>query len=198
MAATVDHLSGGRLEFGLGAAWNEREHRMFGIDLGTPGHQIDRMREALIVLRSLWTQPSTTFLGRHYRLQDAVCAPSPIQRPHPPIWIGGTGERKTLRVVAEMADAWNAFRVSPEEGGRLSGVLDGHCADVGRDPAAIRRTIQVGLNVEDPAATVAEIEAFCAQGFSEAIVSIRAPEAKRAALIASEVVLPALRQVASG
>jgi F420-dependent oxidoreductase-like protein len=142
MAVTVDHVSGGRLEFGLGAGWAENEHEMFNMRLGPPKERLDRLEEALRIIRSLWTEPSTTQLGGPYRVQDAIAEPKPIQRPHPPIWIGGSGRRRTLRVVAEHADAWNMAGGGPAQLEDLSHVLDGHCEAIGRDPAEIRRTVQ--------------------------------------------------------
>src|SRR5438132_8232671 len=91
MAVTVDHLSAGRLEFGIGAAWAEVEHRMYGIE--GLDHRVGRLSESLQILRSLWTQPSTTFDGRYYTIHDAICNPKPIQQPHPPIWVGAGGDR---------------------------------------------------------------------------------------------------------
>ena len=98
MAVTVDHLSGGRLDFGIGAGWAENEHTMLGLEFGTRGDRADRLEESLQVIRGLWTQPRTTFAGTHYQLQDAVAEPKPVQRPHPPIWIGGSGPKRTLRL----------------------------------------------------------------------------------------------------
>lgn len=192
MATTVDHFSGGRLEFGIGAAWVEKEHQMLGLRLGGAGERIDRMRESLTVMKSLWTQPLTTFEGRHYTLHEAVSDPKPVQRPHPPIWIGGTGERKTLRVAAELADVWNAFSVDAVEAGRLSAVLDAHCAEVGRDPAAVRRSIQMPMDAEDPDATVALARAYFEVGFTEFVLTLRPGDPVAAATIAAERVLPAL------
>jgi F420-dependent oxidoreductase-like protein len=101
MAVTVDHLSGGRLEFGLGAAWAELEHDMLALEFGTVGQRIDRLEEACRMVKLLWTEERSDFGGRHYRLAKAIANPKPVQKPHPPIWIGGSGERKTLRVVAQ-------------------------------------------------------------------------------------------------
>ncbi|HSI93657.1 MAG TPA: TIGR03560 family F420-dependent LLM class oxidoreductase [Jiangellaceae bacterium] len=101
MAVTVDHLSGGRLEFGLGGAWAEIEHTMLGLEFGAVGERLDRLEEACQIIRSLWTQPRTTFEGRHYHLADAIAEPKPVQRPYPPIWIGGAGRKRTLRITAQ-------------------------------------------------------------------------------------------------
>src|SRR3954447_25172674 len=124
MAVTVDHLSRGRLEFGIGAGWAENEHTMLGLPFGTVGDRATRLEEAVPIIKSLWTQPSTTFEGKHYQLVDAIAEPKPMQRPYPPIWVGGTGRRRTLRLVAEHADVWNAPGGEPEEIVELSEVLD--------------------------------------------------------------------------
>jgi F420-dependent oxidoreductase-like protein len=141
-AVTVDHLSGGRLEFGIGAAWFQAEHEMLGIDFGTPGQRVARLREACQILKLLWTEDRPSFDGASYRLRDAAASPRPVQRPHPPIWIGATGEKKALRIVAEYGDVWNAPGPEPTEFRRLSKILDDHCARIERDPGTIRRSVQ--------------------------------------------------------
>src|SRR5439155_1497491 len=105
MAVTVDHLSGGRLEFGIGAAWAEAEHQMYGIE--GLDHRVGRLRESLDAMISLWTKERTTLEGRYYHFKDAVATPKPIQKPHPPIWIGAGGDQM-MRVVAHYADVWNS------------------------------------------------------------------------------------------
>ena len=182
-AVTVDHLSGGRLEFGLGSAWAEREHTMLGLEFGTAGQRLDRLEEACQVIRSLWTEAETSHTGTHYRLDGAVSEPKPVQQPYPPIWIGGSGRKRTLRITAEYADAWNAAGGSPEEVAELSGVLDRHCADVGRDPAEIRRTIQLRIADESDDELLSRIETYAAVGITEVILIVRPtsaiPDAER-------------------
>lgn len=199
IATTVDHLSGGRLEFGLGAAWAEYEHTMFGLEFGTAGQRLDRLEEACQIIRSLWTQPRTTFEGQHYRIQDAVAEPKPVQRPYPPIWIGGSGRKRTLRITAMYADVWNCTGESPAEFAELSGVLDEHCADVGRDPAQIRRTIQLRLpETADDALT--QIEQYAQAGADDVILIVVAkpeePDAEQAVAQAERAaaLLPRLRE----
>ena len=192
-AVTVDHVSGGRLEFGLGAAWAEIEHTMLDLEFGTAGQRIARMDEALRMLKLLWSEERSDFEGRYYRLDGAIANPKPVQRPHPPIWIGGSGERKTLRVVAEHADAWNAPGGEPAEFARLSGVLDRHCDDVGRDPAQIRRTVQVGFR-GDADDLLAKVESFRAVGVDDVIVTLFGDEAERHAELAAQS-LPRLREL---
>jgi len=190
-AVTVDHLSGGRLEFGLGAAWAEIEHKMLDLEFGTAGQRIARMDEALRMVKLLWSEERSDFEGRYYRLDGAIANPKPVQRPHPPIWIGGSGERKTLRVVAEHADAWNAPGGEPAEFARLSGVLDRHCDDVGRDPSEIRRTVQIGFR-GDADDLLGKVESFRAVGVDDVIVTLFGGEAERHAEAAAEL-LPRLR-----
>lgn len=194
MAATVDHLSGGRLEFGLGAGWAENEHTMLGLEFGTVGDRMDRLEEACQIIRSLWTEARTTFEGKHYRLSEAIAEPKPVQQPHPPIWIGGRGRRRTLRITALYADVWNAPGGQAEEVAELSQVLDGHCADVGRDPAEIRRTVQAPLP-EGADDTMALIESYAGVGIDEVILITKAGTAEAEAERAAEL-LPRLRSVA--
>jgi alkanesulfonate monooxygenase SsuD/methylene tetrahydromethanopterin reductase-like flavin-dependent oxidoreductase (luciferase family) len=195
-AVTVDHLSGGRLEFGIGAGWAENEHTMLGLPFGTAGDRADRLEEALPIIRSLWTAPRTTFAGKHYRLTDAVAEPKPVQTPHPPIWIGGIGRRRTLRMAAEHAAVWNAPGGSPEQVAELSTVLDDHCAAVGRDPAEIRRSVQIRVPADpaDVAGLVEQVRGFLGVGVTEIILIVAAdpvPQAERVAAL-----LPDLRAVA--
>ncbi len=139
-AATIDHVSGGRLEFGLGAAWYELEHEQYGIPFPRIGVRMDMLDEACRMCRGLWTQETTTFEGEHWQLQDAHAEPKPLQSPLP-LWIGGSGERRTLRIVAEHANGWNTFLMEPEDYRHKLDVLERHCADVGRDPAEIRKQV---------------------------------------------------------
>src|SRR3954454_22990953 len=115
IACTVDVLSGGRLDFGIGAGWNEYEHTSMGIPLYAPGERIRRLGEACEITRRLWTQHLTDFEGRYYQLKEARCEPKPVQKPYPPFVIGGSGEQLTLRVVAQYADVWNASAADAEQ-----------------------------------------------------------------------------------
>lgn len=192
-AVTVDQLSGGRLEFGIGAGWAENEHTMLGLPFGTAGDRADRLEEALPVIRSLWTAPRTTFTGRHYRLIDAVAEPKPVQSPHPPIWIGGTGRRRTLRMAAEHAAVWNSFGGTPGQVSELSAVLDRHCADIGRDPSEIRRSVQIRVpDVLDDLAD--QVRGFVAVGVTEFILIVSADPVAEAERVAA--VLPQPRDTA--
>lgn len=194
MAVTVDHLSGGRLECGLGAGWAEREHVMFGLDYGTHGRRISRLDEACQVLKRLWTEDETAFAGDHYRLAGAIANPKPVQRPHPPVWIGGRGERKLLRIVAEHADVWNTTACDVDEEIRLSSVLDRHCEHVGRDPALIRRSIQLYYR-GDGGAVVDQARRYVAAGFTELVVTLYADDPVAAAAAVAADILPRLREL---
>jgi alkanesulfonate monooxygenase SsuD/methylene tetrahydromethanopterin reductase-like flavin-dependent oxidoreductase (luciferase family) len=108
--ATLDVLSGGRVEFGYGAGWHERETRAYGYEFPPPAVRVARMEEGLTIIRGLWTGEPTTFAGAHHRVDAAKCLPPPVQRPHPPITMGGGGEKLLLRAVARHADIWNYFR----------------------------------------------------------------------------------------
>jgi F420-dependent oxidoreductase-like protein len=192
-AVTVDHLSGGRLEFGLGAAWAELEHEMLDLEYGTVGQRIDRLEEACRVVKLLWTEERSDFEGRYYRLAGAIANPKPVQKPHPPIWLGGAGERKTLRVVAQHADVWNAPGGDAAEVQRLSGVLDRHCDDVGRDPAAIRRSVQFRFD-GDKEAALRTVQSYVAVGIDDVIVMLMGGKAQEHAEKAAEL-LPELREL---
>jgi F420-dependent oxidoreductase-like protein len=143
IATTIDHVSGGRLELGIGAAWYEMEHEEYGIPFPTTGRRIRMMGETAKILKSLWTEHRTTFEGRYYTIRDALCEPKPVQQPHIPLWIGGQGEQLTLRMVAESADGWNTFYMPEEAYRHKLDVLARHCAEVGRDPGDIRKQLVV-------------------------------------------------------
>lgn len=193
MATTVDHLSGGRLEMGIGAAWAEREFASLGIPMPPRGERIDRLDEACAVLKLLWTKDVADFDGRYYQLQGAISEPKPVQRPHPPLWIGGSGERKTLRVAARHADVWNIPGAEPDEAARLSGVLDGHCQAIGRDPAEIRRSVGVRFYPDAPERTLATAQAMVERGFTELLVSVIGDDAAAQVQAAASALLPGLR-----
>src|SRR5260370_39423083 len=139
MAVTVDHLSGGRLEFGIGAGWAEIEHTMYGIE--GLDHRVGRLSESLQMIKSLFTQERTNFEGRYYHLKDAIASPKPIQKPHPPIWIGAQGD-STLRLTARHADVWNISGGDQAFVAEISKKFDETCVAVGRNPAEVRRSLQ--------------------------------------------------------
>jgi F420-dependent oxidoreductase-like protein len=138
ITTTIDVLSGGRAILGIGGAWYEEEHRAYGFDFPPIGERLARLGEALQIARAMFTQEQASFEGRYYRVENVMNNPRPI-RGDIPILVGGSGERKTLKLVAQYADACNIFG-DPDRVRHLLGVLDAHCADVGRDPAEITKT----------------------------------------------------------
>jgi F420-dependent oxidoreductase-like protein len=155
MASTLDQVSGGRLEFGIGAGWYEHEYRAYGYEFPPIGIRLAQLEEALQICRLMWGEGRATFHGRHYRVEQAWCNPKPVQRPHPPIMIGGGGEKVLLRLVAQYADRWN-FGGSVEDFRRKLAVLEGHCAAVGRDPAAIEKSWFGNIIIEPDEARLRE------------------------------------------
>ncbi len=143
MAATVDAASGGRLDLGLGAGWYEAEARASGYPFPAPAARLARLDEALGVIRACWAERPTAFAGRYYRVDAMPSRPRGVQRPHVPLWIGGGGERATLRLVARHADACNLIAHDPATVARKLAILREHCAREGRDYATIRKTLQV-------------------------------------------------------
>jgi F420-dependent oxidoreductase-like protein len=174
MAATLDIVSGGRLEIGIGAGWNEEESGAYGIPLGSPKERSDRFEEACEVIVGLLTQETTTFKGAYYELTEARCEPKAVQRPHPPICIGGSGEKRTLRTAARFAQHWNFVGGTPEQFTRAVDVLHQHCADIGRDPAEILLSTH-GRYSGDAAATAASAAELSEVGAQLAIVTMSPP-----------------------
>jgi F420-dependent oxidoreductase-like protein len=174
MAATLDIISEGRLELGIGAGWNEQESGAYGIELGTPRQRSDRFEEACQVLIGLLSQETTTFAGRYYQLVDARNEPKGVQRPHPPICIGGSGERRTLLTAARFAQHWNFVGGTPDEFARKREVLHSHCRDIGRDPGEILLSSHVMYD-GDAVATAAAAAALGDVGVELGIVHIRPP-----------------------
>ena len=139
ITSTLDVISGGRLEWGIGAGWYENEYKGYGFEFPKPKDRIGMLRESVEIVKSMWTNVETTYDGKYYKSVRANCDPKPLQKPTPPVWIGGGGEQLTLRVVAEHADCSN-FGGKPDEWARKREILKGHCAAVGRDEAEIRKT----------------------------------------------------------
>ena len=155
ITSTLDVISGGRLDWGIGAGWYENEYKGYGYDFPAPNVRIGMLRECVEIVRSMWTEQETTYDGRYYQLSRAHCDPKPLQQPHPPILVGGGGEQLTLRVVARLADRAN-FGGNLEEWARKVEILKGHCKDVGRDYDEIEKTISGEVLIRE---TEAEIEA---------------------------------------
>jgi alkanesulfonate monooxygenase SsuD/methylene tetrahydromethanopterin reductase-like flavin-dependent oxidoreductase (luciferase family) len=194
MAATVDHLSGGRLIMGHGAGGDDYADSMLGLPSYPARERIERLAEACQVLKLLWRQPSVTFAGKYYQLDRAVSDPKPIQRPRPPLWIGSSGRRYGLRVVAEHADVWvNAsLRPDPSELIELAKVLDQHCEDLGRDPADLRRAVQFRLPSGSDE-TLRAVESFVQAGFGDILFMPYEGGPRRVEALAT--LLPRLRTI---
>jgi F420-dependent oxidoreductase-like protein len=143
---TVDHLSGGRVECAVGAAWNEPEHRELGIAFPSVGERLDRLEEGVQILGKLFTEDDVTFEGAHYRLEHATYNPKPVQRPHPPIWIGGTGRKRTLPLAGRYADAWHGWADDAAEMAEMMAIVDRAAEAAGRDPSSILRASSLSIS----------------------------------------------------
>ena len=166
--STLDVLSGGRARLGIGASWYEREQRGLGVPVVPVGERFERLEETLQICRQMWSDDNGPYEGRHYQLAETLCVPAPISRPHPPIMIGGGGERKTLRLVARYGDASNVFGTSRDDVAHKLDVLRSHCAAEGRDYDSIEKTVAyVPPVLDDVDAFVADVEAYAALGVSE-------------------------------
>ena len=173
MAATVDIISGGRLELGLGAGWNQMESDAYGIDLPPLKERFDRFDEGVEAIVRLLSQSTTTFPGQYVKLTEARCEPKPVQQPHPPITIGGRGKKRTLRTVARWAQQWNAIATSAQEWLELKEVLIGHCAAVGRDVNEITCSVNVRIEPDgDLEPVVAAAAAYRDAGADLIIVNL--------------------------
>jgi probable F420-dependent oxidoreductase len=173
IVTTVDHLSNGRVNVGLGAAGNAAEYAQVGMDFPPPGERARRVEESCSVLRALWTQDRATFRGKYYQLTDAIAEPKPIQKPHPPLWIGGRGPTRTLRTVARYADVWSTSGGKGFDADMAAVRLLGrYCREIGRDPAAIRRSVEIEWTetTESEAATL--VRDYVKMGFSDLVFSV--------------------------
>ena len=165
IVTTLDVLSGGRAQLGIGAAWYEREHLALGVPYPPLAERFERLEETLQICLQMWSDDDGPYGGKHYQLAETICYPRPVSSPRPRILIGGSGERKTLRFVARYADSCNLFAASADDvRGKLE-VLERHCADEGRDPASIERTILfLGNPLDDVDGFVASMAGIAALG----------------------------------
>ena len=186
MAASLDIVSGGRLELGLGAGWNEQETKAYGIDLLPMGQRMDRFEEAVEVIDSLLAHEITTFQGKYFQLEQARCEPKGPQQPRPPIVIGGGGEKRTLRIAARFAQHWNLPFATPEVFRKKKEILLAHCEAVGRDASLIMRSVQIESTADqDPAEVAESAAALFAVGVDQVILTLRTPyRAERVAALA--------------
>jgi len=171
IVTTLDVLSGGRAQLGIGAAWYEREHAALGVPYPPVAERFERLEEALQICLQMWGDDDGPFEGSHYRLAETLCSPRPIQTPHPPILVGGSGERKTLRLVARYADACNLFATGSDDVAHKLDVLRGHCDAEGRDYATIDKTIlAMGNPTDDPDTFVTDMAAYARLGIDTVVV----------------------------
>ena len=176
MAASLDIVSGGRLELGLGAGWNEQETEAYGIDLLPIGQRMDRFEEAVEVVDSLLSNEFTTFRGKYFQLEQARCEPKGPQQPRPPIVIGGAGEKRTLRIAARFAQHWNISFVTPDQFIKKNEILLTHCESVGRDSSLITRSVHIISGADqDPVEVADEAAALFAAGVDKVIFMLSTP-----------------------
>jgi F420-dependent oxidoreductase-like protein len=168
IVTTLDVLSGGRARLGIGASWYEREQRGLGVPVVPVGERFERLEETLRICLQMWSEDNGPFDGRHYQLAETLCVPAPVSRPHPPIMIGGEGEKKTLRLVARYADACNVFGTIPAEVAHKFAVLREHCAAEARDYDSIDKTVLVRRPaLADVDAFMADVAEYAALGVTE-------------------------------
>jgi F420-dependent oxidoreductase-like protein len=191
---TLDVLSGGRAQLGIGAAWYEREHLGLGVPFPPVAERFERLEETLRICRQMWSDDDGPFTGTHYRLAETACVPAPLRPGGPRVLIGGGGERKTLRLVAQYADACNFFDLGPDQVAHKLEVLDRHCADVGRDPAEIQRTVISGTDPFDDA-FLPRMEAYVALGVDQVWIGPHRDDPVGSVARACEQVLPVLREI---
>ena len=176
MAATLDIISEGRFELGLGAGWNNEEADAYGINLGsTLGERMDMFDEGVAAIVGLLTNEETTFAGVHVELTNARCEPKGPQRPHPPIVIGGGGEKRTLRTTAQWANHWNSTPLDPAQWRHKRSILDQHCADVGRDPSEIMNSMVLRFDPDDPSQLAMAMASAAGAGVDLAVVNLPTP-----------------------
>jgi alkanesulfonate monooxygenase SsuD/methylene tetrahydromethanopterin reductase-like flavin-dependent oxidoreductase (luciferase family) len=177
MAATLDIISGGRLDLGMGAGWNLEESNAYGIELGSVKERLDRFEEGVEVIVGLLSQEVTNFRGRYFTITDARCEPKPVQQPHPPLLIGGSGKKRTLAVVAKWAQKWDGgFNETVAQWQAKNDALIGHCERLGRNPDEIYRTAHLAWTADaDPAALADQAASLVAAGVDQVIFSMRGP-----------------------
>lgn len=198
IVTTLDVLSGGRAMLGIGAAWYEREHKGLGVPFPPLGERFERLEETLQICRQMWSDNDGPYQGRHYQLAETICSPRPIQQPRPRILIGGSGERKTLRLVARYADACNLFAVGPAEVKQKLDVLARHCEAEGRDLADIRKTILArGDPIGDPDAFLTSMEEYARLGIDLVEIVPMGPDPVGMVSELGEKLVPRLAQIAT-
>jgi F420-dependent oxidoreductase-like protein len=194
MATTVDIVSGGRLIMGIGAGWFEQEHQEYGIPFHTVGARLRRLDESLEVIKRLWSEDRASFTGRYQELRAANFQPKPLQRPHPPILIGATGENVALGIVAKHAQMWNSFGTPDVFRHKIARLAD-HCERIGRDPATIERSVLLSgaFAIADARQ---QIDEYVAAGVTHLIFSLNPSNAEHRKFVRqfAEEIIPAYRR----
>lgn len=193
MAATLDIVSGARFQLGLGAGWFQLEADAYGITLGdTLTERFDRFDESVEIIVRMLSDEETTFEGKYFTVTNARNEPKGPQQPHPPVVIGGTGERRTLRTVARWADHWNSAPLEPNVWRHKVAVLEGHCADIGRDPNEIMKSMMVRFNPDDLGALEEQFRMLADLGVDQAITNLPTPHDPDHVEIVAETIAKAL------
>jgi F420-dependent oxidoreductase-like protein len=196
IVTTLDVLTGGRAQLGLGAAWYEREHRALGVPFPPISERFERLEETLQICRQMWSDNDGPYEGRHYQLAETICSPRPIQQPTPKILVGGSGERKTLRLVARYADACNLYAPEPAFVARKLEVLTRHCEEEGRDPSEIQKTIISSSNpLDDVDGFLASMEEYGRLGIDLVELSSIGPDPVAWVSQVTEQVVPRLGEL---
>jgi F420-dependent oxidoreductase-like protein len=196
VVTTLDVLSGGRAQLGIGAAWYEREHEGLGVPFPSVSERFERLEETLQICHQMWSDDDGPFEGTHYQLAETICSPRPIQQPGPRILIGGSGERKTLKLVARYANACNLFAPDASVVAHKIEVLNRHCEDEGRNPDAITKTILGFANpVDDVDGFLASMEEYAKLGVTLVEVMPLVPDPAAWAAQLGELVVPRLREI---
>ena len=197
IVTSLDVLSEGRAFLGIGAAWYEREHLALGVTYPPIAERFERLEETLQIALQMWSDDEGPFEGKHYQLAETISVPDPVRTPHPPIVIGGSGERKTLRMVAQYADATNLIVPDAEAATQKLAVLRQHCDDLGRDYDAIEKTVQARLNPDfDADELLAAAESFAAVGVEHMHYGVVGPDVAGSAARFADLVAPRLSQIA--
>ncbi|MEW6280989.1 MAG: LLM class F420-dependent oxidoreductase, partial [Candidatus Eremiobacterota bacterium] len=201
---TLDVLSGGRAWLGIGAGWFEREHTGLGVPFPSTAERFERLEETLQIARAMWSGQVQSYQGKHYRLAETLCIPAPLSRPHPPIMIGGMGEKKTLRLVARYAQACNLFEHYGLKAlaGALE-VLKGHCQAEGRDYREIEKTVLGGLSLtrdgggksRSPQQLVEHLHRLAELGIDHVILSPYQPDDRAQMELLAQEVIPRVRAI---
>jgi F420-dependent oxidoreductase-like protein len=159
MVSTLDVISNGRMELGIGAGWYEKEYLAYGYDFPPHIERIKRLDESLSIIKGMWTKKSVSYVGQYYKLKDAICNPKPIQKPHPTIMVGGSGEKYLLKVVAKHANRYNIFFGTPHEMKRKITILKDHCSKIGRDHKEIQYSVVLPCIITESGEDIKQVAA---------------------------------------